>query len=210
MPQFPRHSPETGRIAAEKQLFHELEQTALKLASDGDFGRDAAIDAVKLVSAFLRDRGLSGQALKPLINLRKALEDVERGILPELFDPTAVKRLETQKWSRSSAGAETKIFAAALMDALMRGEDKMTKSGAARRVARSAEKWPRVSSGIITPATVANWRDELLQRMSTDRDRRMFESYSRSFVKGPRASAFLKEVLRTGPPLTDGLRRSKT
>ena len=81
---------------------------------------------------------------------------------------------------------------------------------AARRVARCAEKWPRVSSGIITHDTVANWRDELLQSMSTDLDRMMFESYSRSFVEGPRAPEFLKEALQSGPPLTGGLRKPKT
>ena len=210
-PQLPRHSPETGRIAAEKQLFHELEQIALTLVTAQDSGRAAAIKFVKLICAFLRDRGLSGQALKPLINVMKAFQDVEEGVLPELFDPNAAKKFEAQKWSRSSAGAETKVFAAALMNALMRRrEDKMKKSDAARLVARCAKKWPRVSIGIITHDTVANWRDEFLQRMSTDPDRRAFESHSRNFVEGPRASNFLKESLRSGPPLTGGLHKSKT
>ena len=119
-PQLPRHSPDTGRIAAEKRLFNELEQIALNLASTEDFGRAVAIEAMKSICIFLHDRGLSGQALKPVIDILKAFGDVEKGVLPPLFDPNAAKKFEAQKWSRSSAAAETKVFAAALMDALMR------------------------------------------------------------------------------------------
>jgi len=209
-PQLPRHGPETGRITAEKRLFHELDQIALTLASAEDFGRGAAIDALTATCFFLKGRGFSGQALKPLIDVRKGLQEVVRGVLPELFDPGAAKQAQKRRWSRSSAATEIKVFAAALMDALMRGKSKMKKRDAAGRVARHTERWPRVSVGVITADTVANWRDELLQRMSTDPDRQMFEGYSRSFIEGPRTSAFLKDALRSGPPLTGGLHKPKT
>jgi hypothetical protein len=204
----PRHSPAVGRIAAEKRLFNELDKIAPNLASTENFGRAVMIESMKSICIFLHDRGLSGQALKPFIDILKALGDVEKGVLPPVFDPKAAMKFEAQKWSRSSAAAETKVFAAALMDALIR--KKMKKSEAAKLVARFAKNWPRISIGVITHTTVANWRDELGQRMSTDADRMSFERYSRNFVTGPRAPAYLKEALRSGPPLTGGRRNPKT
>ena len=116
-------------------------------------------------------------------------------------------RAPARKWSRSAASRETKLYAAACMDALMKRG--ISKDVAAARVARFAAGWPRVSQGEIKESTVANWRDELLQSPSNAADRCRFESYSRMLSQGPRANAFLEEVLRGGPVMTGGVRRKR-
>ena len=121
----------------------------------------------------------------------KALESVDKEILPELFDPK-IKRgqFPERKWSRSPAARETKSLAAACMDALMKRN--MPKDEAAARVARYAVRWPRVSKGTITANTVTNWRDELLQAPSESAERRYFDGLSRMFSEGPKSKSYLE------------------
>ena len=204
-PKFPRHEPEANLELAEQALFEEMEHAAELLQSQEDFGRSGARHALHACYSFLQVRGLSGQALKPLIDLVRALEDVDHGVLPEVFDPKLRPgQTAARKWSRSAASREAKLYAAACMDAWMKRG--ISKDVAAARVARFASGWPRVSQGEIKTSTVANWRDELLQSPSDDPDRSRFESYSRMLSQ---RQAFLDEVLRGGPVMTGGVRRKR-
>ena len=208
---FPRHPTDPPLTELENKLFEGLEANAEKLIDATDFGRATAKMAVELVAGYLLERGLSGQALKPLINLANGLDDVNRGILPEIFDPNAERTAGAEgerEWSRSSAVQQTRIYAAACMTALMaHGKEK---ADAASRVADRAQTWPRHSSGIIKAITVINWRDELMQAASTDIQRRQYEGHVAAFANGERGKAFLNEVLALGPLLTGGTRRPKT
>jgi hypothetical protein len=206
---FPRHKPKADLALAERVLFEEMEHAAELLQSEDDFGRAGVVHALRTCHSFLLVRGLSGQALKPLIDLINALESVDKGVLPELFDPK-IKRgqLPAKTWSRSPAAQETKLLAAACMDALVKGN--LSKTAAAARVADFAVKWPRVSKGIITGRTVTNWRDELLQAPSKSAARRHFEGLSRMFSERPNSKSYLKEALRIGPVMTGGVRKRKT
>jgi hypothetical protein len=205
---FPRHEPEENLERAEQALFEEMECAAELLQSQEDFGRSGVRHALHACYWFLNVRGLSGQGLKPLIDLVAALENVDEGVLPELFDPKLRPgQRPARKWSRSAGSRETKLYAAACMDALMKRG--ISKDEAAARVARFAGGWPRISQGEIRASTVANWRDELLQSLSNDPDRSRFESYSKMLSQGPRAKAFLQEVLRVGPVMTGGVRRKR-
>jgi hypothetical protein len=205
---FPRHDPEANLELAEQALFEEMERAAELLQSEEDFGRSGVRHALHACYSFLHVRGLSGQALKPLIDLIGALDSVDENVLPEIFDPKLRPRQTPErKWSRSAASRETKLYAAACMDALMKLG--ASKAQAAARVARLASGWPRVSQGEIKKSTVANWRDELMQSGSNAADRCSFESYSRMLSQGARANAYLEEVLRIGPVMTGGVRRKR-
>jgi hypothetical protein len=172
-PKFKRHDPQFGRISSEAALFEEMEHAAELLQSEEDFGRCGTHHALHACYSFLHARGLSGQGLKPLIDLMAALESVASGVLPELFDPKLKPgRMPERKWSRSHAARETKLHAAC-MDALMKLG--LSKDEAATRVARHTDGWPRISKGLINPNTVTNWRDELLQQSSDNRDRKRLE-----------------------------------
>ena len=94
------------------------------------------------------------------------------------------------------------------MGALMKGGQ--CKDAAAREVSKSAQSWPRLSSGIIKAHSVTNWRDEFKQAAKADPSRRQYEHLLGSFSNGPRAKEFLTEVLAKGPPLTGGKRKLKT
>jgi hypothetical protein len=183
-----------------------MEHAAELLQSQEDFGRAGVLHALRACHSFLHVRGLSGQALKPLIDVISALEGLDREVLPELFDPKIKPgQVPDRKWSRSPAAREIKLVAAACMDAIMKGN--VSKNEAAARVADCAIRWPRVSKGTITAHTVTNWRDELLQEPSKSAARRYFEGLSRMFSEGPKSKSYLKDALRSGPVLTDGVRK---
>ncbi len=206
----PRWSVEVPLNQDEERLFRDLELVFEENLEVADFGRRAAKDAVQLAFTYLDKRGLSGHAMKPLFDVFRALQDVENGVLPELFDPKAASNSGPDglsKWSRSSGAEQVKPYAAACMGALMKTG--LRKEEAAIRVERAAQYWPRFSSGIIKASTVANWRDELMQGSTTDPDRLIYESLVRYFSDGPNAAELL-EVLHKGPPLTGGMRRSET
>lgn len=205
---FPRQEPEADLARAEQALFDEMEHAAELLQSKGDFGRSGVRHALHACHSFLYVRGLSGQGLKPLIDLIAALEGLDGGVLPELFDPKLRPgQIPNRKWSRSAASDETKIHAAACMDALMKGGTQ--KDEAAARVARFAVGWARVSQGEIKGTTVTNWRDELLQGPSNAPDRRRFEGLFRMLSEGPKAKACLEQALRIGPVMTGGVRKKR-
>ena len=74
---FPRHEPEADLERAEQVLFEEMEHAAELLQSEEDFGRSGVRHALDACYSFLHVRGLSGQGLKPLIDLIAALESLE-------------------------------------------------------------------------------------------------------------------------------------
>jgi hypothetical protein len=103
---------------AERALFKDLEDIALEYFQAEDLGRKAAKDSLIACMEFLHARGLSGQAMKALLDLVAAFKDVERGNLPELFNPkagTIAGASGKRKWSNSSAGRQIKpIFDSAI------------------------------------------------------------------------------------------------
>jgi hypothetical protein len=187
-------------------LFEEMEHAAELLQSQDDYGRSGVVHALHACHSFLHVRGLSGQALKPMIDVIRAFESVDKEVLPELFDPKIKPgQLPNRKWSRSAGARETKVLAAACMDALM--DSNLSKNAAAKRVADYAVQWPRVSEGTVTARTITNWRDELLQAPSKSAERKYFEGLSRMFSDGPKSKSYLKDALRTGPVFTGGIRK---
>ena len=88
-----------------------MERAAELLQSQEDFGRSGVRHALHACYSFLQVRGLSGQGLK----LIAALESVDRGVLPEVFDPEQRPgQAPKRKWSRSAASRETKLGAGSL------------------------------------------------------------------------------------------------
>jgi hypothetical protein len=204
---FPRFPIQMPRGAAERALFESLEATASDYSSAEDFGRQAARESLQACLKYLHDRGLSGQGLKALADLVRGLDDVDRGILPEIFDPLGGKRAGSEgskKWSRSTAAQENKRYVAACLGALM--HKGTPQKEAARRVARSAQNWPRFGAGIIKLSTVINWRDYILQEQSSNPTRVDYEQLVGMLVD---SAEFLEKVLREGPPFSGGTRRTK-
>jgi hypothetical protein len=210
-PKFPREPPELGGPEAEEQLFAELHANAEQYATDTDFGRRAAREAILSVLSFLLDRGLSGQAAKIFGDLAQALMDVEQGTLPEMFNPNSATHAGAdgrQVWTRSTKGQETDLYLAATAMALRRRRKKKL-SEIFEKVARHAQNWPRISSGIITSGRVKDayniYRSAPKQGETTTEFERIVESLS----EGPNAAQYLEDVLANGPPLTGGTKKQK-
>ena len=207
----PRWPVEVPLNEDEEKLFGHLEHVFEEYWEVTDFSDRATPKVILLVLTYLGRRGLSGQAMKPLIDVFMALQDVENGVLPELFDPKAESNSGPDglnKWSRSKGAEQVKYYAAACMSALMKTG--VGKKEAAKRVERAAQSWARFSSGIIKASTIANWRDEFLKKTTADPGRLVYESSLLGFSEGPKAAKYLDGVLRKEPPLTGGMRRPKT
>src|SRR5262245_33338584 len=207
---FPSEVPELGRRQAEEWLFAALESNAESYATDTDFGRRAAREAVLCVITFLDGRGLCGQAIKILGDLAAALIDVENRTLPEMFDPNRSIRGGAdgeQVWTRSAKGDETDLYLAATAMALHRRK-KMKLSEIFQKIARHASNWRRASSGIITAGRVRTVYNKY--RVAAKRgEAAEFEQIVKSLCDGPNASRYLEDVLANGPPLTGGTRKQK-
>jgi len=187
-------------------LFKRLDDNARAHENTDDFGRTSCLEALRAMGDFLFDRGAAGQLIAPLSWLIRALDEVEEGRLPELFDPKMDKKMSEgrAKWSRSPAAMEIRLYAAALMDALM--SEGMPRTQALSKVTEAMSNWPRPDSGMLKPNTVGNWRDEFLQSAASDPVRLEYEMMVNDFTEGPRAKEYREEVLRNGPPLTGGRR----
>jgi hypothetical protein len=209
-PKFPQEIPDRSPQEAEERLFAELEANAEEYAKDTDFGRRAAREAILSVLSFLLDRGLSGQAAKIFGDLVYAFKNVEQGILPEIFDPNSSTRAGAdgqQVWTRSAKGEETDLYLAATAMALHRRR-KMKLAEIFEKVARHAQNWPRISSGIITAGRVKEVYNKY--RMAANGGKaKVFENTVKTFCEGPKAAKFLEEVLANGPPLTGGTKKEK-
>jgi hypothetical protein len=210
-PRFSREPLELGRREAEEWLFAALEANTESYATDTDFGRRAAREAVLCVITFLDGRGLSGQVTKVLADLAEAVTDVENGILPEMLDPNSATQAGAdgrQVWTRSAKGKETDLYLAAAAEALHR-TTKRKLSTIFDEVARRAQAWPRISSGTITPGRVKEARHKHLPPRRKKGVITQFELIVQSLSESPNAAKFLEEVLANGPPLTGGTRKLK-
>lgn len=210
MPRFPRSAPQVPVEPAEEALFESLEVTAAENISAEDFGRKAAREALQACLKFAHDRGLSGQALKILADLIEALDDVDRGVLPEIFDPQACKRAGAtgrKQWSRSTAARQVPLYAAALLGTLL--QKGIPRPEAAAKVARAAQKWPRHSAGVIKASTVINWRDEFLQAGPSSPQRQSYNATVKMLSEGPRSVEIFAGILQDGPPFTAAKRKMR-
>lgn len=102
----------------EEALIRALEDIEERNRNVTDFGRGQVKEVLRLWYKYLDRRGVSGHAMQPLVIAFRALEDVERGVLPELFDPKAAINSGSRgrsKWSRSSGHAQFKVYASACM-----------------------------------------------------------------------------------------------
>jgi hypothetical protein len=201
-PRFSREPLELGRREAEEWLFAALEANTESYATDTDFGRRAAREAVLCVITFLDGRGLSGQVTKVLADLAEAVTDVENGILPEMLDPNSATQAGAdgrQVWTRSAKGKETDLYLAAAAEALHR-TTKRKLSTIFDEVARRAQAWPRISSGTITPGRVKEARHKHLPPRRKKESLLSSNLSSNHFPKVPTQQNSLKRSWPMGRP----------
>jgi hypothetical protein len=145
-----------SRPAAERELLHSLWYAAEVFLKEGDGGIEGCKIACQAVARLIAVRHQNPELAAPFLALRVALQDVERGVRPDLFstDPALRKR------SRSSQRKHLQMLASVALDVLMFLGD--THERAAARVARGVSEWPGFEPAAVTPVTIKNWRNQML------------------------------------------------
>jgi hypothetical protein len=155
--------PFKGRIAAERELLEALWYASQTFREEGDGGLEGCKIACRGVARFLAVRHRNPELAAPFLALHAALQDVDRGVPPELFstDPTLRKR------SRSSHRKHLQMLASVALDVLMLLGD--IQDHAAREVARAVQRWPSMEPSSVTPLTIKNWRNQILAQSPAER-----------------------------------------
>lgn len=151
---FPRSKPQLNFEDAENILFSRLEHAALVFNQGPPRSREAIYGALDVIISFLVCRGLSGQALTPLLSLNKDLLSMDNGTASLYFGKNAPRSREELEATRSRHLAKDTLreYAVACSEALYANHRKEGKkrSDADEVVARAAENWPRFDQEHIT------------------------------------------------------------
>jgi hypothetical protein len=149
--------------SAYNELLAGLWYASEPFVNEGDGGLEGCKIACQAVARFVAVRHQNPELAAPLLALRAGLQDVERGVTPELFstEPTLRKR------SRSSQRKHLQMLASVALDVLMLLGD--AQELAAAKVARAAGKWPGFEPSAVTPVTVKNWRNQILAQSPAER-----------------------------------------
>ena len=107
--------PLKGRIAAERELMESLWYASEAFREEGDGGLEGCKIACRAVARFIAVRHRNPELAAPLLTLHSALEDVERGVTPELFSTNPAVR----RRSRSSQRKHLQMLASLALDVLM-------------------------------------------------------------------------------------------
>jgi hypothetical protein len=116
VPTTPAGAPQfKSRASAERELLRSLWYAAEVFLEEGDGGIEGCKIACQAVARFIGVRHQNPELAAPFLALRAALEDVERGVRPDLFsmDPGLRKR------SRSSQRKHLQMLASVALDVLM-------------------------------------------------------------------------------------------
>jgi hypothetical protein len=160
--------------------------------SEGDGGLEGAKAACRAVARFVAVRGENPELAGPFLALFGAFQDLEKGIEPELFSRGAPPK----ERSRSSQRKHVQLFAAAIMEILVRlGE---TLEDAARLVAAAVDKWPELARQTVTEATITAWRDRC--RSVGDPRHQQFLQIRDHILGLPNPRAEVDRALGQGPP----------
>ena len=155
--------PWKSRTAAYRELMELLWYASEAFRNEGDGGIEGAKITCKAVARFIAVRHENPELAAPFLALHLELENVERGVQPEMFS----RNPSLRKRSRSLQRKHLRILASVALDVLMfLGE---AQNQAAARVARSAQEWPGFEPSAVTAVTIKNWRNQILSESATER-----------------------------------------
>jgi hypothetical protein len=183
--------PWKSRTAAYRELMESLWYASKTFRDEGDGGIEGAKIACKAVARLIGVRHENPELAAPFLALRAALEDVERGVQPELFshDPSLKKR------SRSSQRKHLQMLASVALDVLMfLGE---SQDQAANRVSRAVLAWPGFAPGTVTAVTIRHWRDQILSQRPDERTQ--FDKLRRFILSRPDPRHEVEKLLKEQP-----------
>lgn len=193
MPQPPGGAPAfQPHRSAYRELMTGLWYAQEMFKNEGDGGLEGAKAACRAAARFLAVRHENPELAGPFLALFKALEDLERGIEPELFS----QGTPPKERSRSSQRKHAQLFAAALTEVLIGVGH--TLDDAARLVATAVDRWPQFAGQAVTATTIRNWRDRCRAVGDPLHDQFLQISHHILSLQIPRAE--VDRFLREGPP----------
>jgi hypothetical protein len=190
--QGPRGAPPFQELdAAYHELMQGLWYAHLVFASKGDAGREGVRIACHAVARFIGVRHENPELAAPLLAMRQALDDWEKGLDTELL----TKNPHEMERSRSGQKRHVKALASACLEVLV-GE--MGLDAAARYVARHVSGWPGIGAQEVTATTLQNWRTE--ERAAPPSVKTPFQVMVADLRSRKDARAEVERLLRDGPP----------
>jgi hypothetical protein len=165
----------------------------------GDGGKKGCKTACIAVMRYLAVRHENPELAVPFDALIGAFTSVEKGVLPEIFNPKS----RPSKRSRSELRAYQRLWAAAALDVLMKVLHK-NESYATKVVARHVAKWAYMAGNAVSATTVRHWRNKIYAK--PEKKRRLKEIVS-DLRKRPDVSSRLQDILINGPPSQPGVKK---
>jgi hypothetical protein len=184
--------PKMELHAAYRELLVNLYYANEVYKDKGDSGREGIRIACQALTQFIMVRLENPELAAPLLALRSALIDLEKGISNPILDPRAT----IGKQSRSSIKKQISLIAAACLDALVAEGDAL--KAAASGVARHVNRWRGIGDHSVTSKTIMNWRENY--RSLPEQDRKPFDNIRKHLSECPDRRAQVEQLLREGPP----------
>jgi hypothetical protein len=157
-----------------------------------DCGREGIIIACHAVARFIAVNHENPLLVAPLLTMRAALLDLQKGVTNPIIDPSS----GDSRRPRSSLKKHAITVAGACLEALVELGDPLEE--AASRVARYAGEWRGMGSEPVTAGTVKSWRNQL--RALSPEDRKTFEFMRKDLLTCGDTRREVEALLHSGPP----------
>lgn len=157
-----------------------------------DCGREGIVLACHAVARFIAVNHENPLLVAPLLAIRAAVLDLQKGIANPIVDPS----VSEGRRSRSAFKKHAITVASACLEALAELGDPVDE--AASRVARHAAEWRGMGDQPVTATTVKNWRNQ--QRALPPGERKSFDLMRKDLQTCGDTRGEIEVLLRNGPP----------
>jgi hypothetical protein len=157
-----------------------------------DCGREGIVIACHAVARFIAVNHENPLLVAPLLAMRAALLDLQKGVTNPIIDPSS----GDGRRSRSSLKKHAITVAGACLEALVELRDPVDE--AASRVARYAAEWRGMGDQPVTATTVKNWRNQ--QRGLPPGERKTFDLMRKDLLTCGDTRGEVEALLHNGPP----------
>lgn len=159
-----------------------------------DAGRKGIVTACHAVARFIAVTHQNPELAAPLLALRGAILDLERGVANPIINPNVKNRNRP----RSALKKHASTVAAVCLEVLVALGDPVEE--AASKIARYVREWRVMGDQPITADTIKNWRNTF--RATPTHERRPFELMRTDLLTREDARQEIERLLRDGPPGT--------
>jgi hypothetical protein len=189
----PRGAPPKKDLS---DAFHELLEglyyANMLFEEKEDAGREGIVIACRAVTRFVAVTHQNPLLAAPLLALKEAILDLEKGVANPIISPDAAD----SRRSRSSIKKHAIAVAAVCLEVLVELGDPVDQT--ASKIARHAGNWRGMGTQPISADTIKNWRNSF--RASSAGDRVSFDLMRTDLLKLRDARPEIERLLRDGPP----------